>query len=67
MVAVRHGHGGRHSLPDITTLARIEDEDRRTDAIQTVVTNITAVQNASANATDAMPMTRDSAKTSRYQ
>lgn len=46
---------------DITTLAHIEDGTTATNAIQTVVTNITAVQGASQAATDAASA-RDSAK-----
>ena len=46
---------------DITTLAHIEDGTDATDAIQTVVTNIAAVQGASQAATDAAAA-RDSAK-----
>ena len=46
---------------DITTLAHIEDGTNATNAIQTVVTNITAVQGASQAATDAATA-RDSAK-----
>ena len=46
---------------DITTLAHIEDGTDATDAIQTVATNITAVQGASQAATDAATA-RDSAK-----
>ena len=46
---------------DITTLAHVEDGTDATDAIQTVATNITAVQGASQAATDAATA-RDSAK-----
>lgn len=46
---------------DITTLAHIEDGTDATDAIQTVATNISAVQGASQAATDAAAA-RDSAK-----
>ena len=46
---------------DITTLAHIEDGTDATDAIQTVATNISAVQGASQAATDAASA-RDSAK-----
>ena len=46
---------------DITTLAHIEDGTDATDAIQTVATNISVVQSASANAT-AAEAARDSAK-----
>lgn len=46
---------------DITTLAHVEDGTDATDAIQTVATNISAVQGASQAATDAAAA-RDSAK-----